>query len=172
MKKNEFRVLVSIIALILSLGVFLAAFYFYEEWGIKKPLDNQIKTVELVQKVNINEQGKKYEIKVYLNKSSDIQKSYIEIVKAIESKLGAREYQLVIKDQRNTSLQKLFSQLQPAVYESLANNKYIWLNEEIARQAEKRNMKHNIFIDGEHLFIQIYDGNHFLYEIINRQEIK
>lgn len=170
MKKNEFRVLIAILALILSLGALLAAFYLYKEWGIKEPIVNEIKTIESVHDVNIEDKGQKYEIEVHLNKASDIQKPYQAIVEKVEASLPPEDYHLVIKDQRNASLQTMFNKLQPAIYEALANNQYIWLDEEIARQLQKTNMKHRIFIDQEHLYLQIIDGNSYLYEIINRNQ--
>ncbi|MDD3267743.1 MAG: hypothetical protein PHX14_00345 [Syntrophomonadaceae bacterium] len=169
MKKYEFRVLISIIALILSLGALLAAFYYYKELGIKRPLAHQIETIELVRSVNIEEKGQKYEIEVSLNKVSDIQEPYQKIIEKVEASLEPGDYQLVIKDQRNTSLQNKFKDMQPAVYEALANKRFIWLDEEIARQLQKTNMKHKIFIDEEHLYLQINDGSSYLYEIINRE---
>lgn len=170
MKKNEFRVLIALIALILSLGALLAAFYLYKEWGIKEPIANEIKTVESVHDVTIAEKGQKYEIEVHLNKASDIQKPYQEIVKKIEVSLAPEDYEMVIKDQRNASLQTMFNNLQPAIYEALANNQFIWLDEEIGKQLQKTNMKHRIFIDEEHLYLQIIDDNSYLYEIINRNQ--
>ncbi|MEN6326888.1 MAG: hypothetical protein ABFD18_11865 [Syntrophomonas sp.] len=172
MKKNEFRVLIAILALILSLGALLAAFYLYKEWGIKEPIVNEIKTIESVHDVKIEEKGQKYEIQVHLNKASDIQKPYQVIVEKVEASLAPEDYQLIIKDQRNARLQTMFNDLQPAIYEALANNQFIWLDEEIAKQLQKTNMKHRIFIDEEHLYLQIIDGNSYLYEIINRNQQK
>ena len=170
MKKIEFRVLISILALLLSLGALLAAFYYYKELGIKRPIADEIKSVELVRSVKIDEKGQKYEIEVSLNKVGDIQEAYREIAEKVEASLEPGDYQLFVKDQRNTGLQNKFKALQPAVYEALANNRFIWLDEEIGRQLQNTNLKHKLFIDEKHLYLQIIDGNSYLYEIINRAQ--
>ena len=46
MKNNDFRILISIAALILSLGVFLGAYNLYIKLGIEKPLGAELSALD------------------------------------------------------------------------------------------------------------------------------
>lgn len=168
MKKNEFRVFLSILALIFSLGIFLGGYNLYIKWGLEKPLIKDLSSLSSVQGVSIEKNDQKYELKVKLKKVSNIQEQYKEIEKQVKSGLGNKEYELEIVDRRNDALELLFNQLQPTIYEAVANNRYLWLDEEVARRTAEKKMSYVIFIDEQNLYLQLMDGNAYLYEVINR----
>ncbi|MDD2509700.1 MAG: hypothetical protein PHG94_00990 [Syntrophomonas sp.] len=168
MKNNEFRVFISIAALILSLGVFLGAYNLYVKWGIEKPLKAELLVQEGVKKVEVNKGEKGYEIKVELKKVDNIQQSYVDISRVLNSRLNDGDYELKIGDQRNQDLQAFFNTLQPAIYEALADKCFIWLNELLAEKVAAQGMKHAMYIDKERLYLQIWDEQKYLYEVIER----
>ena len=86
----------------------------------------------------------------------------------IKSTLQDKEYELKIGDKRNQNLEMVFDNIQIAIYDALDNHKYVWLNEELGRYIEPRGMTYKIFIDDQRLYLQINDGQSYLYTIINR----
>lgn len=103
-----------------------------------------------------------------MNKVDNIQDNYGDINQALKARLNGKNYQLEISDQRSQDLQELFNSLQPALYEALADNRFIWLNEQLAEKTAAKGMNHAMYIDKEQLYLQIWDGQHYLYEVIER----
>ncbi|HBK52447.1 hypothetical protein [Syntrophomonas wolfei] len=168
MKNNDFRILISVAALILSLGVLLGAYNLYIKLGIEKPLGAELSALDGVKKIEVNKGKEGYEIKVDLDSVDNIQDNYGDINQALKARLNSENYQLEIGDQRNQDLQELFNSLQPALYEALADNRFIWLNEQLAEKAAAKGMNYDMYIDKEQLYLQIGDGQHYLYEVIER----
>ncbi len=168
MKNNDFRILFSIAALMLSLGIFLGAYNIYIKLGIEKPLITELSALEGVRQVHLNKVDKGYEIKIDLIRMDNIQKMHIDINRILHERLKDKDYELQIGDRRNEELQGCFDNLQPAIYEAIAENRYIWLEGQLAKKAKSKGIDYAMYIDKRYLYLQLYDESQYLYEIIER----
>lgn len=168
MKNNNFRIMISIAALLFSLGVFLGLYNLYIKLGIEKPLGAELSALHGVKNIEINKAKEGYRIRVQLDKVDNIQVYYADINRALKGRLDGEAYQLEISDQRSRELQELYNSLQPALYEALADNRFIWLSEQLADKATAKGVSHAMYIDQGQLYLQIWDEQHYLYEVLER----
>lgn len=168
MKKNEFRFVIALISLLVVSAIFFGSYWLYNQYGVEKPLNDRIEIIPGVEKVTINNQEHELTVDVQLKHIDNLQGKYEEINKVLDSEVKNEEYQLNIKDRRNEKLQDAYDNVQLMVYEAIANNRYMWLKEQM--QTELNGIKYKLSVDENRLYIQMQDGDHFLYEVINRQQ--
>jgi len=168
MKNKEFRVLFTIVSLILTLGILLGGYSLYKKFGVQEPVIKQLCSNKAIEKASIEKKNQQHLIKIELKKVENIQKQYAEVENIINSKFEPDDYELIIIGKQNKDLEQLFDQLQPAIYEALASNRYLWLSNEIKRQTDEKHMAYRMFVDERYLYIQIEDGDSYIYKIINR----
>lgn len=169
MKNSEFKVLLAILSTILALAIFLGCFSAYNRFGVRRPIVNNIMSLESVNKVQIDKQ-KEYVVTVYLGKVDNLQETYIRIDEIIAKKLEPGKYCIKIVDKRDAELEKVFVELQPVIYEALAGSRYIWLKDQV--QGLGMQAEGNLFIDEQRIYIQVIKGNSYMYEVIERTEEK
>ncbi|MEN6463244.1 MAG: hypothetical protein ABFC94_17980 [Syntrophomonas sp.] len=168
MKKNEFKFFIAIVALVVVSATFFGSYWLYNQYGVEKPLANRINSIAGVENVTIGNQDRELTIDVQLKNIDNLQSKYEEIKKAIDSVVKNKQYQLNIKYQRDEKLQNAYDNVQLMVYEAIANNRYLWLKEQM--KPELKGITYKLFVDENRLYIQMQDGDHFLYEVINRQQ--
>jgi hypothetical protein len=166
--KNEFKFIIAIAALAVASTIFFGGYWLYHQYGIDRPLTEKIEGIAGVKKVTINNKERQLSIEVSMKYVDNLQTKYDEIQEVMDSELKDGQYQLTIKDQRNAKLQKAYENVQLAVYEAIANNQYLWLKEQM--KPELKGMTYRIFVDEDRLYIQMKDGDHFLYKVIDRQK--
>lgn len=170
MKNSEFRVAIAIIALITVFGLLWGGFTLYKKLAVEGPLAEGLKEIKAVSSVSI-EKDKVYVIEVKLDQVEDLQSVYESLVTTIEDTLNENEYKLVIKDNGNQALKELYKKLQPLIYESLANNKFVWLDETLAKTVND-NVVYKLFVDEENLYIQLIKDDSYMYKILPRPSAK
>jgi len=169
MPNKQFKILVFIITLILALGVFLGSYALYKKFGVEKPLLEQLSAVPAVERVSMEKEGKKYIFEIELKKIENIQEEYTEINQVISSRLEEGGYEIRIKGNGNEKLKEFFNELQPAIYEALAYDRYVWLEEEIARKSAENQINYKMFVDEKYLYLQLEDESKYIYKIFNRE---
>lgn len=168
MKNSELKITVIIISLLAVLGTSMLSFHFYQKFMLERPLAEKLSDRPEVEDVSISKQDGKYLIEIKIKQVSNLEKEFTEINTVVKSVLKDKEYDVKIGDRRNQNLEIVFDHIQIAIYDALDNHKYVWLNEELGRYIEPRGMTYKIFIDDQHLYLQINDGKSYLYTIINR----
>lgn len=168
MKNSELRIIVVIISLGVFLGASMGSYYLYEKFMVKKPLIEKLASMPNISNVYVDENDDGFIIEFQLDKVENIEKELIQVNEKIKTILKDKKYDVNIKDRRNQKLELLFDDVQVAVYDAMANNKFVWLNQELARYIEPTGMTYKMLIDDKHLYLQFEDGNDYLYEIIDR----
>lgn len=168
MKKMGFKFQVAVAALILSLTLIFGAYELNNRLGLEKPIKTKIASIAGVEQVNLNKKNGLYEIGVKLKPVDNLPRKYQEISDVINTKLNSSEYQLKIVDRRNTKLQSAYDEIQLAIYQALDNNQYLWLEDQMQKETGRRGLSGQVFIDEERLYVEMRDGDHFLYEVITR----
>lgn len=168
MKNNEIKIFYLIISIIVALGVLLSSYNLYQKYMVEKPLTEKLLLMEEINKVEVdkvNKVNKLYSFKVYLGKVENIQKSYAEIDSTIDDTIKG-EYNIEIKDERNQRLDEFYDDLQPALYQGLARKEYLWLDEQINQRSRNQDIKARLLVDNERVYLQLEDGNSYLYSVI------
>lgn len=166
MKNNEFKVMISILSLVIALAIFLAGFTLYNKLGIIEPLTNELESIKAVKEVNVIKEND-YTIKVTLNQVNNFDEVYNDIKKIVEKKLNDKPYEIILVDYPNAKLNERYVSLQPAIYQALANHEFVWLNGELAK---KTDITYTLLIDDNYLYIQLVDGDFYIYKVIKRTE--
>jgi hypothetical protein len=166
-KNNEFKYIIAVISLVAVSAIFFGGYWLYNRYGVEKPLNDQIESISGVENVTINNRNRELVIDVKLKYVDNLQSTYTKIKEVTDAEIK-NEYKLNITDQRNKNLQDAYDNVQLMVYEAIANNNYLWLKEQMEPVLKGKTYK--IFVDENNLYIQMHDGDHFLYEIINRQQ--
>ncbi|HZK01973.1 MAG TPA: hypothetical protein VFC96_03820, partial [Anaerovoracaceae bacterium] len=161
-------VFIVLISLILTLGILFGGHNLYMQYAVQKPVLKELYSSGTVKKAEIEKKNKKYIIDVQLNDIDNIQKGYEEVESIINGKYKPDSYELVITGKPNKGLEDLYEQLQPAVYDALANNRYLWLNNEIKKQTDEKGMVSKLFIDERRLYIQVKADDYYFFKIIDR----
>jgi hypothetical protein len=167
MKNNEFHLKTFILALLISFALFLGGYSLYKQIGVEKPAIEKLSSLTHGQ-VNIDKIGDTYEVVVEPGKLENLQRSWNDISTLLEKQLKGKNYRIVIKDKSNLDLQLHYEMLQPAVYEALALDRYVWLKQEIDNSLQDTDIKSRFFIDDQNLYLQMEQGDYYLYKVIER----
>lgn len=169
-KKTEFNVVVAVAALVTVLIISFSSYYLYKRFGIDAPLEKKIESLEGVEDTKATRFRDGYEIDISMKKVANLQEAYISIDRAVKDALSQKEYSLHLSDKPNQSLQDFMQHMQPAIFESLAANRFIWLDEELSRRTREAGLQYKLYVDQEHLYLQVEDGENYIYQIIDREK--
>jgi len=169
-RKSDFRIAVSIFALVLVLVLSFSGYYLYIKVGINQPLQKQLLAIEGVESVSLNQQGQHYKIDVNLDKVENLQKVYRELKQTVDGALPKHNYVLNLVDRPDQNLEDFMQHIQPAVYESLSNHRFIWLDQEMAQRSAAQGLKYKLFVDQENLYIQVENDDAYICQVISRQK--
>lgn len=172
MKNGEFKIIVAISSLIVVFAIFFGGYWLYNRYGVDKPLIDKISDISGVKTVEIDKQDQIIMIDIKLNNIDDLQSEYNDIKEIIDTQFEGENYRIKINDNRNQKLKNAYQDIQLSVYQAVANNQFLWLKEQMQNSPELKGLSYKLFVDENNLYIQIKDGNHALYEVINRQQNK
>jgi len=171
MKNGEFRVVIALLTVALTVAILFGGYSAYNVYGIEKPVKNQLSSLEPVSEVVITKENQIYDIRVKLSMVDNLQSAYNHIEKTLKQRFAADEYHLQIIDNRNEKLEQLYSDLQPAMQQAAAQSEFVWLNDQLTEKCSQMELKHELGVDEEKIYIQVQDADHYLYEIIARPSI-
>ncbi|KUG03807.1 hypothetical protein ASZ90_018769 [hydrocarbon metagenome] len=171
-KKNEFKIVLFIIAFVITFSLGLGAYYLYSRYNVEKPLLTQIDKLSSVEESVMEKQDSIYRISVTLGRVENVQEIYKQLDGIAAHKLGKGQYQIIINTQNNTIMDRVHYDIQPIVYEALANNQYVWMRDEIGRIAKQEQLEYKMFIDDYRVYLQFRDGDDYQYYIIDRNGSK
>ena len=166
MKNHDFRIAVFAVALLVSLGVFFGGY------TLDRELTDRNTRAGLTAlgggPVNLDRQGKVTVISVEPGQVDNLQETWKSLSEFIERDTAKDNYRIIIQDKRNSHLKEAFDQLQPAVYEAAANNTFVALQHQLAEYLGGKDINYRFYIDNERLYLQMQDGDYYLYQVIER----
>lgn len=169
-KKGDFNIVTAVAALVIVLVISFSSYYVYKRFGIDAPLEKKIEALEGVENSKATRLSEGYEIEINMKKVANLQESYTSIDRAVKDSLPQKEYSLHLSDNPNQSLRDFIQHLQPAVFESLSANRFIWLDQELSRRTQEAGLQYKLFVDQEHLYLQVEDGDYYIYQVIAREK--
>lgn len=170
MKNHDFRIAVFAVALLVSLGLFLGG-YSLDHQLVARSTRTGL-TALCGGPVQMEKEGKATVISVQLGPVDNLQRTWNDMTKLIEKKTASDKYRIVIKDRRNQDLQTAFDHLQPVIYEAAANSTFVALQRELDTYLGDRGIDYQLYLDNGHIYLQMQEGDHYLYQVIDRVDAK
>lgn len=168
MKNIGFRMKIAILTSILVFLGFFGAYRLFISYNIVQPLIKHVNALSEVEKATVKENNRQYKITVYLKQGQNLQYSYKQIDQIVGQKLNSDSYKIEIKDKRDSKLNNFYDYTQLASFEAMNNDQFLWLNRILQEKAQKSGIKCKLQVDQERIYIQVDDGNYYMYDIINR----
>jgi len=168
MRNHEIKIALVLLALLVTLGLLVGGQKIYHARMIEKPVVTKLLALNYIDEaVLINTKGMNT-IKVHIKQPGNLKQEYNEIDQVMAGKFAKWNYEIDISDQREPFLQNQFDKLELALYEAIAQNQYLELEQRFTEAAGKENFNYQLQIDQQRLYVQIRQGDKFLYEIIDR----
>lgn len=171
MKNGELRIVVIILTAVLTVAILCGGYFAYNVYGVEKPLEEELSSLQQVSSVVITKDKKTYEIKIQLEPQENLQSAYSEIQDALNRHFKGKDYELQIADNRNEKIELFYLQMQPAVQQAAAQSEFVWLDNQFREQCEQMALTYNLMVDEQNIYIQIINGSDYLYEVVPRPEI-
>lgn len=168
MKMAGIKVHLVIIFLLLTLVILVVGNMLYQKYYLTEPLFKLYQKTKVVQDYHVDGQGRVKKVLVEMKKTNNLQKSYNELLAGTAQVLGNSEITLELKDRRNDKLEKIYYDSQLIIYEALLKGNFTNMAEAIKKQAKAAGAEAQISIDKNNIYLQLVQGDNYLYEIIPR----
>lgn len=165
---SQIRIKTVIVAFIVTLGILLCGYYFYNNYYVKNGLQEQIsQVVEVEEEIEIAEQEYPPTVYIRLSEIKDLQDVYLKIEEIVYQNLGS-EYRIVFLDERNDKLSELYDKCSFVIQEGIATGKFQEMYNKIQELAELEGVKCHLIMDSSNIYLELKDDQGYLYEVIPR----
>ena len=168
MQKNEFKIGLVLLALLIVLGALVGGQKLYNTKLIEKPVLDELRTLSYVENAKINTADNVYHIKVDISQPGNLKNEYNEIDKIVMDHIKGHKYEIELVDKRDENLQNELQSMELSIYEAIAQDNYLDLEQRFADKAERDHFEFLLQIDKQKLYVQIRQSDRFLYEIVDR----
>ena len=170
MQWHGIKIPIVILALLLGLGTLWGGQWLFNRYNYERPLSNLLGENKDVISYSINDSGPLLEVEVRLKKVESLENSYVKLRKSVEEVAGGRKIKITVKDDRDQTLEGVYQDASLAAYEALTRGNYLDMGRFIEARAAGQGAQAKVFLDGEHLYIQMQHEDKYLYEIIPRTD--
>ena len=169
MQIKGLRLYVVIAAVFVTLAVLLTVQFLYQKYDVEQPLFKLYSQTKLVNKVpTIEQTGTSVKVILDVKKTDNIRQAYQNLNNYTEQIMGGTKFTLELKDNRNKELENAYYQSQFVIYEALAKGDFTKMADVIQQNAVKVGGTSKVYIDNDNVYVEILNGNNYLYEIIPR----
>lgn len=171
MQIKGIRVYVVIAAVFVTLAVLLSVQFLYQKYDVEQPLFKLYSETKLVNKVPvIEEKGTSINVVLHVKKTDNLRQAYQELNSYTAEIMGDTKYTMEIRDNRDQALEEIYYQSQFVIYEALAKGDFTKMADVIQQNADKVGATAKVYIDNDNVYVEIFKGSNYLYEIIPRQK--
>ncbi|MCG0278337.1 MAG: hypothetical protein L5656_07370 [Thermanaeromonas sp.] len=153
-----------ILACFVSLALLGGGHFLYQKFLWEKALVKKLQSVPQVEGVTFRRTKNKVEIK--LGPTPDLKQTYLQVEEAIGEFFRENIPEVVIRDERSPVLSQVWEKTQFAVYEAAARGTYTVMAEEIEKIAQDHGVEARLAVDGERIYVALYQDGYFLYEVV------
>ena len=166
---KNFKWPVAVLAFVLTLALSVGAVVLRERQLINEPLFKHLSEFESVQTVELHRENNRQIVVVTLNYVEDLGLTHRELNEEIDRLLGHNRFRLEIIDGRNQALEAAFVAVHLSLYEGEHRGNFTEMGSRVDEILLKFGItEHKVFVDSEHIYLQMRDGDAYLYEIIPR----
>lgn len=154
---------------IVTFGFLLGGFQLFKEQSIDRPLVKLFAEVAAVQDVKMEEGHEATTIRVKLGPVDDLRKTYQDLQRRAGQIDGLGPHRIQVEDVRTPELQQAFDRLHFAIQEANATGAFTKMARDIDEMAPSLGLdKHRIFVDEQRIYVALYRGGAYLYEVVPR----
>jgi len=156
----------------LTLTVLGGSHFFWQQYALDKPLTQVIQAIDGVETLTLDNSDKNEStrnIHITLNNVTNLQKTYQTINDGISNILGLKKYKLTIHDHRTPELEQLYYSMHYYIEEAIFTGRFGVMAEIIQQKALAANIKAQVYVDANYIYVQLMSSNGNLYMVIPRQ---
>lgn len=168
MQIKGLKIYAVIAAMAVTLAVLLTIQFIYQKYNVEQPLFKLYSQTKLVQGVKLEQNENKVKVILDVKKTDNLQQAYRELKGYTGQIMDGAEFTVELKDNRTKTLEDTYYQSQFVIYEALAKGDFTKMADVIQRNAEKAGAEARVFIDNDNIYIALFKGKNYLYEIIPR----
>ncbi|SMB96286.1 hypothetical protein SAMN00017405_1495 [Desulfonispora thiosulfatigenes DSM 11270] len=169
MFKKTSKLMIVFGIMMMTLGILLFGYFFYEHQFLQKPLTNVLDNNSFIEKYELNEKSKTT-LKIKVSKVDSFPKDFQDFMENSASNLLDQDLALEIYSNPNSKLNAFYQDIHPAVYEAQALGNFVNLQEKFNSLSQDLSVTNSkLTITNDYLFLQIEDGEYYLYKVFRRQ---
>lgn len=158
-------VVMVLVATVAGLGV---GQVLYRLQTVDRPLKAFLVGVPEVKSFNVQRDAEGTTIEVKLGPVSDLRTTYSTIVKGLE-KVSKSPTKVVVTDNRDSALDQAYYRMHFSIQESLQRGTFTAAEDAVSREAAAAQLKTaRLYVDNDRVYLQLSDGDHYLYEVLSR----
>ena len=161
-----------IISVLVTFAAASGGYYLWQQHTMTKPLILALKEIEGVEAVTLSSQEKAQtvlEIHVTLSNISNLQATYEKLNHTIKTNIEPKRYTLILHDHKTPALEEFYHSIHYQIFEGLATGNFSSMYNSIHEKAIAADIKENVYIDTNYLYLQLTTASGNLYQVIPRQ---
>lgn len=163
---SRIRVMPTLLIMVTALIVLFGGWLIYKNYGLVRPLQEELSAMAPVEQVNVHVSTQTREIQVTFKRVPDLMTAYTMVNEKVHHVLGS-DVTLLIRDHRTPQLSELYQNYQPLLYEGIAKGNYTEMIEQIKQKARQDGISYaRITMDRNNLYIQLEKDSAYLYEVV------
>lgn len=151
-----------------TLSLLFGGWELYRNFGLVRPLEDQLMAAGTVQKVESVVSGQEREIKVTMKQVPDLQAAYEGVEKIVQESLGPY-VTIDLADNRQEELENAYRDLQPTLYAGIAKGEFPAMIAGMGAQAKQAGVESKISMNDEYIFVELRKDGKYLYEVVPYQ---
>lgn len=173
MRIKGFRVEVAILAALLVVGILFAGRALWLRQTVDEPLLKIHQIIPAVKTVRIIHGSNETTLEVQLTKTDNLENTYEALQNSIQELKLKGPIRINILDHRNARLEEAYYQIHFSVQEAAENGDFEQMKQNVQSTMQKEGIKdYRVYVGDQALFVQIAQGNNYLYEIVPRLNVK
>lgn len=164
------RIPVIIVIFVSVLGLAILTESLVHGRQVTSPLVSTLQTVPGVTDARVDGRGKSTAVHVHLADGIDLITVFPQLIAIKERYLGPGMGNLHVSDARNEKLTRVYYDLRFQIEEALATGHFTRMASEVAEAALMYSLTdHHIFMDSDNVYLQLHQGEAYLYEVVPRR---
>ena len=165
------RVVYTGVIALLTLGVLLSGYFFYNKYFINQPLSTVLENSNIITSYELSEKSHSPLLKLKLSPTVNFAKEFQNFLNNNEQMLSKKPIYLELQSNPNKKILKFYEEAHPVIYETLSLGNYSHLQEKINYLAQDYGLtKPKLTIDDKYLYLQLEDKENYLYLMFNRSD--
>ncbi|HYG58314.1 MAG TPA: hypothetical protein VD902_09670 [Symbiobacteriaceae bacterium] len=142
--------------------------YVLNSQTVEQPLKAMLAGSAQVDSHRIERQGSRYVITVKLKDVPDLAQAYRTLHDEAGKVLKGADFALQVEDSRSPKLEDTYRRVNLYVQEALATGQYAAMADRVEAEAEKHGLTARMAVEGDRVFVQLHDGQAYLYGVAER----
>lgn len=161
-------VFTGVIAL-LTLGVLLGGYFFYNKYFINQPLSTALESSKIITNYELTEKSHSPLLKLELSPTTDFAQEFQDFLNNNYEMLLNKPINLELQSNPNEKILEFYEEAHPLIYETLSLDNYSHLQEKINYLANSYGLKKTkLTVNDKYLYLQLEDQESYLYLMFNR----